>query len=417
MEVKQAIILAGGLGTRLRDAVPDLPKCMAPVAGKPFLSYVIDFLLMQGIQKFIFSLGYKSDIIEKYLNEDYSYLDFVIVVEEEPLGTGGAIRLACSKASKENVLVVNGDTLFRINTRELYSCHLEHNAECTVALKPMENFERYGVVELDSNGSIISFNEKKFYTHGLINGGVYLVNVQQFLKYPFAEKFSFEKDYLEQNAGKGKLYGCIQNAYFIDIGIKEDYNKAQTDLQPLITDLKAIDKTWTLFLDRDGVINVERLGKYVVNWDEFVFMEGFLEAIKILSYKFDRIIIITNQRGIEKGLMTENDLADIHKEMLREIISEGGRIDKIYYCTDIDDKCYNRKPSPGMAFQAFNDFNEIDFSRSIMVGNKPGDMRFGRSAGMITVFITSTNPEQTFPHPDIDFRFPSLLEFAQAIES
>ena len=115
--------------------------------------------------------------------------------------------------------------------------------------------------------------------------------------------------------------------------------------------------------------------------------------------------------------MTENDLADIHKEMLKEIISAGGRIDKIYYCTDIDDKCYNRKPGPGMAFQAFNDFNEIDFSRSIMVGNKPGDMRFGRSTGMTTVFITSTNPEQPFPHPDIDFRFSSLLEFALAIES
>ena len=94
----------------------------------------------------------------------------------------------------------------------------------------------------------------------------------------------------------------------------------------------------------------------------------------------------------------------------------GGRIDRIYYCADIDSKCYNRKPNPGMAFQASNDFEVIDLSKAIMVGNKPSDMRFGRSAGMVTVFITSTNPQQPFPHPDIDFRFSSLLEFHAQID-
>ena len=161
MSIKQAIILAGGLGTRLREAVPDLPKCMAVVAGKPFLSYVIDFLLGQGIQRFIFSLGYKSEIIEKYLEEHYPELDYVAVIEKEPLGTGGAIKLACTKASEENVLIANGDTLFRINVKELYAFHKKNKAECTLALKPMKNFERYGVVELEGNGSISSFREKK----------------------------------------------------------------------------------------------------------------------------------------------------------------------------------------------------------------------------------------------------------------
>lgn len=412
-----AIILAGGLGTRLRDTVPELPKCMAPVAGRPFLSFVIDSLLMQGIEKFIFSFGYKSDIIEFFLEEHYPYLHYVTVVEKEPLGTGGAIKLACKSITEENVVVVNGDTLFMINAKELYRFHLDHNSECTLALKPMKNFDRYGAVELSDDDSIISFNAKQFYSQGMINGGVYLLNVPLFLQYSFPDKFSFEKDYLEQNAGKGNLYGCVQDTYFIDIGIPEDYNKAQTELQTLTVDLKAIDKSWTLFLDRDGVINEERLGKYVLNWDEFDFMEGFPEAIKILSLIFERIIIITNQRGIEKGLMTEDDLADIHNKMQKEIEGVGGRIDKIYYCTNKDDKCYNRKPNPGMAFQAVKEFNKIDLSRSIMVGNKPSDMRFGRSAGMVTVFITSTNPQQPFPHPDIDFRFSSLYAFSQALES
>lgn len=417
MSIKQAIILAGGLGTRLRSAVPDLPKCMAIVAGKPFLSYVIDFLLTQGIEKFIFSLGYKSEIIERYLDEHYPGLHFTTVVEREPLGTGGAIKLASTKATNDNVLVANGDTLFKINGKQVFDFHLNRNAECTVALKPMNNFDRYGAVELDHDRKIVSFKEKQFYEQGLINGGVYILNIPGFLKHDFPEKFSFEKKYLEANTNSGSLYGCVQDVYFIDIGIPEDYNKAQEDLRSSTPDLKNLDKVWTLFLDRDGVINEERVGEYVLNWKEFSFMEGALEALKILSEKFDRIVIITNQRGIGKGLMTEEDLADIHNKMQKEIVAAGGRIDKIFYCTDINARCYYRKPNPGMAFQALNEVEGVDLGKSIMVGNKPSDMRFGRSAGMTNVFITSTNPHQPFPHPDIDFRFSSLIDFARAIES
>jgi histidinol-phosphate phosphatase family protein len=191
----------------------------------------------------------------------------------------------------------------------------------------------------------------------------------------------------------------------------------QNNSQPLIPDLKNIDSSWTLFLDRDGVINEERLGKYVLNWNDFLFTDGALDAFKIFAQKFERIIIVTNQRGVGKGLMTENDLADIHKEMQKEVDAAGGRIDKIFYCTDLDATCFNLKPNPGMAFQATKEFPDIDLNKSIMVGNKPGDMQFGRAAGMFTVFITSTNPAQPFPHPDIDFIFSSLSEFARAIES
>ena len=115
MEIKQAIILAGGLGTRLRSVVSDLPKCMAPVAGRPFLFYVINYLRSQGIEKFIFSLGYKHEVIEEYLKDQFSTLQYECSIEEEPLGTGGAIQLACKLATKKNVIIANGDTLFKIN--------------------------------------------------------------------------------------------------------------------------------------------------------------------------------------------------------------------------------------------------------------------------------------------------------------
>jgi D-glycero-alpha-D-manno-heptose 1-phosphate guanylyltransferase len=412
---REAIILAGGLGTRLRDTVPDLPKCMAPVAGKPFLSYVIDYLRMQGIERFVLSLGYKWGLIEEYLQKEYPTLDYTSVVEEEPLGTGGAIQLAIQKCRSENVLVANGDTLFKVQVKVLFETHETNDSECTLALKPMKDFDRYGVVEIDRKGRIISFREKQFYPAGLINGGVYILNKKKFLSRSLPPKFSFEKDYLEKFYSEALFYASSQDEYFIDIGIPEDYQGAQIELEHSKLDLQQIDKTWTLFLDRDGVINEERVGEYVLHWGEFIFSKGVLDVFKKLSHRFGRIIVISNQRGVGKGLMNEAALQSIHLEMQREVEIVDGKIDKIYYCTDKENKSFNRKPNPGMALQALHDFPDIDLSKSIMVGNKPSDMKFGRAAGVYTVFVKTTNPDEPFPHPDIDLVFPTLSDFASAL--
>ena len=243
MSLRQAIILAGGLGTRLRSAVPDLPKCMAPVNGKPFIAWVIDYFIAQGIESFILSLGYKHEIIEQYINTQYAYpgrqpaAAFSYVIEEHPLGTGGAIQTACRAATEENVLVLNGDTLFKVSPSEMYPFHQEHNAACTLALKPMQHFDRYGVVSLHEDGSVSQFKEKQFYTQGLINGGVYVLNTARLLAMGLPERFSFEKDYLEQSLngpqGNRAVFGIVQDEYFIDIGIPADYERAQQELLPV----------------------------------------------------------------------------------------------------------------------------------------------------------------------------------------
>jgi D-glycero-alpha-D-manno-heptose 1-phosphate guanylyltransferase len=233
MQIKEAIILAGGLGTRLRSAVPDLPKCMAPVNGKPFLSYVIDYFQQQGIEKFIFSLGYKHKIIIDYLNAQYPKLNTQYTIEEEPLGTGGAIKLACKKATEKTVLVLNGDTLFNIQLVKLSSFHSMCGAHCTLSLKPMKNFNRYGVVELNKDYSIKSFKEKQLFEEGLINGGVYALNAVKFLEGDLPQIFSFEKDYLEKMFNTLRMYGVVQDEYFIDIGIPEDFEKANTELRSM----------------------------------------------------------------------------------------------------------------------------------------------------------------------------------------
>jgi len=227
----QAIILAGGLGTRLRSAVNDVPKCMAPVAGKPFLHYVINYFQQQGVNSFIFALGYMSEIIEAFLTNNYPGLQYQVVIEQEPLGTGGAIYLACSKATEEDILILNGDTFFEVDVFSVFKLHLQKHAACTVCLKAMQEFNRYGVVELGENSIITSFKEKQFYHQGLINGGMYVINSHQFLTKNLPQKFSFEKDYLEKYVSDGNFTGIEQKAYFIDIGIPEDYYKAQEDFR------------------------------------------------------------------------------------------------------------------------------------------------------------------------------------------
>jgi histidinol-phosphate phosphatase family protein len=179
--------------------------------------------------------------------------------------------------------------------------------------------------------------------------------------------------------------------------------------------LPAIDKSYTLFIDRDGVINYEKKESYILNWNEFQFYGNVPSAMKIINEIFGTIVMVTNQKGIGKKLMTTDDLNYIHQNMQLHIESAGGRIDKIYYCSDLDDTSINRKPNPGMAFQAKADYPLIDFSKSFMIGNKLSDMQFGRNAGMNTVYLATTNPEVSFPHPDIDFRFHTLFEFALAL--
>lgn len=418
MKIKEAIILAGGLGTRLRSVIPDLPKCMAPVEGKPFLYYVLNYFQKQGIEKFIIATGYKSEIIEEWLQQNLPASSFLISRETEALGTGGAIKLACSKTTEENIGIVNADTLFTIHLNELVEKHYLSKAVCTLALKPMKDIERYGVVELTAENHISRFKEKQTYQEGLINGGVYLLNVPQFLQEPLPDKFSFEKDYLAKEQTLPKLTGSVQPQYFIDIGLPEDYYKAQKELPAITTfpkSLPAVDETWTLFLDRDGVINHEKQNDYILNWAEFSFYDGVKEAMKIFNHKFNHVIVVTNQKGVGKGWMTLESLLNINHQMTNAIETAGGRIDSIYFCTDLEDSSPNRKPNTGMGLQAQKDFPAIDFSKAIMIGNTLSDMQFGRQLGMFTVFLKTTRPETPVPHPFIDTVYNDLLSVAKAL--
>lgn len=227
----EVIILAGGMGTRLREVTGDLPKPMAPVDGLPFLHYLLKWLAGYPVEKIIMSTGFKSGAVSDYFGDSFLNMSIVYSVEQQALGTGGAVWMALQKTSSENILVLNGDTFFPVDINRLHSFHIEKKNMISVALKPMDNFSRYGSVECEGN-AIIRFNEKKFCRKGLINGGIYFLNRRISEQAGMPEAFSLEKDLLEKIAGSGVIKGLIFDDPFLDIGVPEDYFRAGSVLIP-----------------------------------------------------------------------------------------------------------------------------------------------------------------------------------------
>ena len=382
----EAIILAGGLGTRLRSVVSEVPKCMAPVDGKPFLQYVLEWLSRFDISHVVLSVGYLKEQIIDFVNAREWPFEVSYAVEKEPLGTGGGIRLALQKCRGKQVFVLNGDTFFNIDLNAL-----SFSAPVTLALKPMRDFDRYGAV--DWNGDLVTgFHEKQPCADGLINGGVYAIDRSQLDIALYPKKFSFEKDLLEPLAGYGLVAGEVQDGYFIDIGIPEDYARAQRELPEIQAVLKASDAVLasdadTLFLDRDGVINRWLPGDYVKRWDQFSFLPGILECLRKWAWKFKHILVVSNQRGVGKGRMTQAELDAVHERMLAEIRQAGGRIDGIYVCTAVEESDPRRKPNTGLFEDACRDFPDITPERSLMLGDSHYDQEFAANCGMPFVLM------------------------------
>jgi D-glycero-D-manno-heptose 1,7-bisphosphate phosphatase len=177
-----------------------------------------------------------------------------------------------------------------------------------------------------------------------------------------------------------------------------------------------IDSTWTLFLDRDGVINTRILGGYVQKWEQFEFLPGVQEAFRLLSLKFPRIVVVSNQQGIGKGLMTEDELVTLHRQMTEEIERGGGRVDKVYFSPHLEKEgSVKRKPNVGMALMARKDFPGISFKRSVMVGDSVSDMIFGKRLKMVNVFISQDLAQARKNPRCIDFVYPDLISFAEAV--
>lgn len=232
----EAVILAGGFGTRLSHLIKDVPKPMAPVCGKPFLTYIVEDLKNKGITRIVMAVGYMQEKIIDYFGTNYDGIDILYSSEDTPLFTGGAIKKALNQCTDENIFILNGDTFFNVDLKNMMNEHKKFKIDLTIAVKYMENFDRYGTVNLDGT-KIIGFEEKRPLEKGLINGGIYIIK-RNLLNLIQKEKFSFEIDILEKKVGEIKINSFESQGYFIDIGIEEDYKKANSEISQFFKNIK-----------------------------------------------------------------------------------------------------------------------------------------------------------------------------------
>jgi len=227
----EAIILAGGLGTRLRSTVPDLPKPLAPIEGKPFLGYLLDYWRGQGVKRFILSVGYKHELIRECFGSEYKNTEVDYAVETEPLGTGGGLLLSVKQLqSKEPFLILNGDTFFAVNLVDLRNCHAQYEADMTLSLVDVPQNKRYSGVLLDKEGMVRSMEARtESSKNSLVNGGVYMVerNLLSIYEKKVSKKNSLEDELLsELFEQKKRIAGFLGRGAFIDIGVPQDYSRA-----------------------------------------------------------------------------------------------------------------------------------------------------------------------------------------------
>ena len=234
MQSREAIILAGGFGTRLSHIVSDVPKPMAPVCGRPFLCYILDRLARHHFTHIVLSTGHMHEKIEAFFGNEYNGIKISYARETTPLGTGGGMLFALQKCTTDNIVVLNGDTLFDIDFNSLIEFHQKHNPDLTMVLRHVENVSRYGEVCVDDRHRVISFREKDASQGaGLINGGIYVVKKSLFDGFQQGQRFSFETDILQSQYQQRTFRAYVANNYFIDIGIPEDYHRAQKEFESL----------------------------------------------------------------------------------------------------------------------------------------------------------------------------------------
>jgi D-glycero-alpha-D-manno-heptose 1-phosphate guanylyltransferase len=384
MLITEAIILAGGRGTRLRSVISDVPKPMAKIGNKPFLEILIGHYHRKGIKHFILSVGYMSEIIINHFQKKYRDIQITFSVEHTPLGTGGAIRLAAEHLLTEYALVLNGDSLLDINLNQLDV--LPPSSLPVIFARHVEDVARFGQL-LYNGDKIHGFVEKKGSGAGFVNAGVYVLEKSTMLRFPKNLNFSIESEYFSNLSENNPATILFSYDYFIDIGIPKDYQAAQYELLPFI-------KNRALFLDRDGVINIDT--KYMHKPEDCIFNDGILDLLKAAKSYGYLIIVITNQSGIGRGYYTEETFHQLMHWMNNQL---DNLIDDYYFCPfhaehGIGDyKCdsYDRKPNPGMFEKAIQK-NRINAEDSLMIGDQMSDLIAAQRAGIQrTLLVNKTS--------------------------
>lgn len=385
--VKQAAILIGGKGTRLGDAVRSTPKPLLDVCGRPFVEHVMLNLRRFGFDSFLLLAGYQAQVVKERYSDDSGFArelgcSVEVVVEPSPMGTGGALEYARDHLQDE-FLLLNGDSILDFNYLDLCNCTAPGEPDNwlgRVALLPVENASRYGLVELDG-ARIATFHEKpQAPESGLINSGVYWLR-RQVLDFIKETPCSLENDIFPLLAASGQLVGRRYRGFFIDIGIPEDLQRAREQLTDCLRKPAA-------FLDRDGTLNHD--AGYTYQIEEFQWVEGAREAIKRLNDAGYLVFIVTNQAGIARGYYDAAAVDTLHDWMQQDLAQLGAHFDDVRYCPhhtegsipELSISCNCRKPRTGM-LESLKEQWHPDVSRSFMLGDSDKDTEAGSAAGLM----------------------------------
>ncbi|MGP8232179.1 MAG: HAD-IIIA family hydrolase [Methylovirgula sp.] len=388
------MVLVGGLGTRLGSLTADMPKPLLAVAGRPFLEYLLLEAARFGFKRVLLLAGYRADQVARYLAESdiarRLRLHIDLLVEDKPAGTGGALWHA-RRALDEHFYLLNGDSWSNFNWLSLVTADGADAAVATLGLRHVEDASRYGVVETDG-GAVRRFRDRpESGGPGDVNSGVYLVSRE--IVAALRPECSLERDVLPALADAGSLRAHRVSGGFIDIGVPEDFARAQTLLP-----------NWrrrpAAFLDRDGTLNEDR--NYVHRIADFHWLPGAIDAVRLLNDAGFYVFVVTNQAGVARGFYREEDVESLHAWIQSELRDRGAHIDDFRYCAfhpEAAVEAYRgehawRKPGPGMICDLITHW-PVDLAGSFMAGDKDIDVAAGQAAGIASLKI---GPEGLLPH-------------------
>ncbi|WP_407049802.1 HAD-IIIA family hydrolase [Methyloraptor flagellatus] len=386
--IRQAVILVGGFGTRLRALGLDCPKPLAEIAGRPFVEHVIRHLARFGVSEIVLVAGYKGDMVrDRYDGRTLFGAKLRVAIEAVPMGTGGALTVV--DGLDDVFLVSNGDSLFDADLVGFLTKPLADCSAGRVLLREIEDGSRYGAVSVGPDGLVVAFDEKREGSgRQLINAGVYVLRRDAVAATIRNEPTSIERDVFPTWVADRRLEAVQAQGYFIDIGLPETFEQAGRELLSVVTAPAA-------FLDRDGVINVDADG-YSHRPERLAFTPTAVEGIRQLNKAGFYVIVVTNQAGIAKGHYTEADMHDFHAEIQRRLMSQDAHIDAFYHCPYHPEGTVevfredhaDRKPRPGMILRALADW-PIRTEGSFLIGDRSSDLEAAAGAGLPGVLVTS----------------------------
>lgn len=434
MELKQALILCGGKGTRLGERVRDLPKPLVPVGGRPVLDHIMDSLQRAGIDRFILAAGHLGETISRYYaDHPRPGCRIEVLIERSPLGTAGALRHAAGRLTGDFV-VAYGDVFLDFDLRAMLASHAERMPWATLLVRASDHPWDSHLIDQTEDGRVVEFigvREPGRLYRNVANAAVYVMSKKILACIPEGRASDFGTDVFPavlQSGGELRTYFLPEEAFVKDMGTPERLAAVEQYLQERALAIQASDShapITTVLLDRDGVLNAD--DDLIDRVERLVLLPGAGQAIARLNQAGVGCFVITNQPVIARGLCSEQTLGRIHARLLEEVAGCGGTIEAIYHCPHHPEThhregvpalrrgCRCRKPAPGLIFQAQRDHG-FDLRGAVMVGDRETDLRAGHAAGIRTVLIAPEDgSHRAEPAVRPDARFPSLLAFAQAV--